>query len=414
MNYFIAAFAGLLAARLVAQLVLASLNRREVLRHRHQIPPAFAGVMDEETYRRSVDYTLEKNRFGMLEAGFEALLLAAVVLSGALPWLHQLFLGWFGAAAWAGALFVMTSVFLIGLPSLPLDWWEQFRLEERFGFNRSTPRLWLIDKAKGTAIGFLLGFPLLLLLLKLVDWLGSGWWLWGFGVFMVFQLLMVALYPMLIMPLFNKFEPLPEGELRERLVNLSERAGFKNRGIQVMDGSRRSAHSNAFFTGFGRFRRIVLFDTLIEQLKPEELEAVLAHEIGHYKRGHIPRMLGISTLLAFGAFWALAKLAESPRFLDAFGFGEPSMAAAFLLFMLLAGLVTFWLAPAFNLLSRIHEFEADAFARAAMGRAEPLVGALRKLSEKNLSNLTPHPVFSGFYYSHPTLHEREVALRSAP
>lgn len=286
-------------------------------------------------------------------------------------------------------------------------------MEERFGFNKSTPGLWIADKFKGLALVFVIGFPLLWALLSLVDWAGGSWWIWGFGLMFGFQLLMLVLYPKVILPLFNKLTPLPEGELRTRLLALSERTGFKASTIEVIDGSKRSGHSNAYFTGFGRFRRIVLFDTLIAQLAPEELEAVLAHEVGHYRCGHIPKMIAMSAATLLGSFAAIAWLARSDWFNPAFGFPAYELAPSFLLFGLLSGAVMFWFSPLSNILSRKHEYEADAFAREAMGGAGPLTGALRKLSQKNLSNLTPHPWFSGFYYSHPTLVEREAALTKA-
>jgi STE24 endopeptidase len=230
---------------------------------------------------------------------------------------------------------------------------------------------------------------------------------------MVFQLVMVALAPRLIMPLFNKLTPMPEGELRERLLALAQRTGFRCAAIDVMDGSKRSTHSNAFFTGFGRFRRIVFYDTLLAQLTPRELEAVLAHEIGHYRREHVPKMFVLSGLASLAAFWLLAKLAGQDWFYTGFRFAPSAgMPVALLLFALMTGFVAFWLHPLSNAWSRHHEYEADAFARAALGEAAPLITALRKLHEKNLSNLTPHPAYSFFHYSHPTLLEREAALRA--
>jgi STE24 endopeptidase len=299
---------------------------------------------------------------------------------------------------------------LLSLPGLPFDWWEQFRLEQKFGFNKSTPALWITDKLKGTLLLFAIGFPLLAALLMVVRWTGEAWWLWGFALVFGFQLLMVVLYPKLILPLFNKLTPLPEGELRDRLMALGERTGFRAQTIEVIDGSKRSGHSNAYFTGFGRFRRIVLFDTLIAQLTAEELEAVLAHEIGHYRRGHIPKMITMSAVMLLVGFAVIAWLARSPWFNLAFGFPPGEVAPSFLLFGLLSGSVTFWFSPLFNLLSRKYEYEADAFARDAMHGPAAMIGALRKLAQKNLSNLTPHRWFSGFYYSHPTLVEREAAL----
>lgn len=400
----------LIGVRLMAELILAGLNRREVLRHRAAPPAAAAAIMDAGTYRRSVDYTLAKHRFGNLTMVFDAGVLALVLASGILPTLFGDVAAWAPAAQWDDALYILMVGVLLSVPGLPFEWWGQFRLEERFGFNKSTVRLWVTDKIKGVALAVAIGFPLLWGLLALVGWVGAGWWMWAFALLFGFQLLMVVLYPKLILPLFNKLTPLPEGALRDRLLALGERTGFRAATIEVIDGSKRSGHSNAYFTGFGRFRRIVLFDTLIEQLEPDELEAVLAHEVGHYKRGHIPKMLVVGAISQFAAFAVIAWLLRADWFLAGFGFPSGELAPALLLFGLLSGLVTFWFSPLSNLMSRRHEYEADAFARAAMGEARPLIGALRKLAAKNLSNLTPHAWFSGFYYSHPTLVERERAM----
>lgn len=401
--------------RLLGELWLAALNRRSVQQHAVVPPPAVAAIMDADTYRKAVDYTLAKNRFSVLQNSFDTGVLALVIFGGLLPILFAHMAAWApGAPKWDDAAFILAVGVLLSLPGLPFDWWAQFRLEERFGFNKSSPGLWIADKIKGLALTLLLGFPLLWALLSLVRWVGPSWWLWGFGLLFGFQLLMLVLYPKLILPLFNKLTPLPEGELKERLLALADRTQFKARSIEVIDGSKRSGHSNAFFTGFGRFRRIVLFDTLIQQLTPEELEAVLAHEVGHYRRGHIPKMLAVSAVLQFAAFAIIAWLARSDWFNPAFGFPAGELAPAFLLFGLLSGLVTFWFSPLGNLVSRRHEYEADAFAREAMGGPAAMVGALRKLAQKNLTNLTPHPWFSGFYYSHPTLVEREAALAVKP
>lgn len=402
--------AGLVIAKLLAELALAWLNRAEVRRHATQAPAAVVAIMDAETYRKSVDYTLAKNRFGVWSMIFDTGVLLLVLSSSVLPELFGNVGAWSPAGKWDDALFILFAGVLLSIPGLPFDWWGQFRLEGRFGFNKSTPSLWITDKLKGLALMFVLGLPLLWALLSLVGWVGNAWWLWAFGLMFAVQLLMMVLYPKLIMPLFNKLTPLPEGELRTRLLALSDRTGFKAATIEVMDGSKRSGHSNAFFTGFGRFRRIVLFDTLIAQLTPEELEAVLAHEVGHYRRGHIPKTLALSAAIQLGAFAAIAWLARSDWFNPAFGFPAHELAPSFLLFGLLSGALMFWFSPLGNILSRKHEYEADSFAREAMGGPGPLVAALRKLSQKNLSNLTPHPWFSGFYYSHPTLVEREAAM----
>lgn len=410
-EYVLPVVLGLMVARLAAQVALSALNRREVLRHAENPPAAVAAMVDAETHRRSTAYTLAKNRFGLVSLFFEAGVLALVLSSGILPWLFAHVGAWAPAAKWDDAIFIIAALTLASLPGLPFDWWETFRLEARFGFNQSTPGLWLADKLKGTLLGFAIGFPLLWGLLALVAVAGATWWMWGFALLFGFQLLMVVLYPRLILPLFNKLTPLPEGALRERLFRLAERTGFQASTIEVMDGSKRSGHANAFFTGFGRFRRIVLLDTLLNQLTEEETEAVLAHEVGHYRRGHIPKMLATSAVLQFAGFWAVAWLAGSGWFNPGFGFPAGELAPAFLLFALTSGLVTFWFGPLGNRVSRKHEFEADAFAREAMGGPESLIAALRKLASKSLSNLTPHPLFSAVYYSHPALVERERVLR---
>jgi STE24 endopeptidase len=410
-NPVLALTAGLMLARLGGELLLSELNRAEVRRHAGAPPPAAASIMDPSTYARAVAYTLEKSRFGGLSSIFDAAILALAIFSGWLPAFYARVSAW-GApgAAWTGACFIFLTGFLLQVPSLPFDWWQHFRLEAKYGFNQATLGLWMTDKLKGLVLTLLIGFPLLWALLALVRAAGGAWWLWAFALVFGFQLAALVLYPKLILPLFNKLSPLPEGELRARLLALGERTGFRAAAIQVIDGSKRSGHSNAFFTGFGRFRRIVLFDTLVAQLTSDQLEAVLAHEIGHYRRGHVPKRLVLSSVALLAGFAVLAWLASRAWFNAAFGFPPGEIAPSFLLFGLLGGLVTFWFSPWLNLLSRRYEFEADAFARAAMGEAAPLVGALRGLAEKNLSNLTPHPWFSAFYYSHPTIVERERAL----
>jgi len=410
MNMILVIFVGLLLLKLSVELGLDRLNYNHVRNAAGPVPEAFSEFIDQETYDKSISYTLAKNRFGVVDTLFEAALLAAIMLSGLLPWLYGGIEDVLGRALWAQALNLFAIVVLLDIPSLPLEWWAKFRLEERFGFNKSTIKLWITDKIKGFFVSLLLGFPLLCLLLWLVEL--PLWWLWAFLVFFGFQALMLIIYPQFIMPLFNKFEPLKEGDLRRRLMALADRTGFRARTILVMDGSKRTGHSNAFFTGFGKFRRIVLYDTLMEQLEPEELEAVLAHEIGHYKLGHILKMMALSAIFILLGFRILAWLMNHSWFYTGFGFSADSgLAPALLLIGLLAGLVTFWLNPLVNHWMRHHEYEADAFARESMKDGRQLISSLRKLHEKNLSNLTPHPAFSRFYYSHPTLLERENALR---
>jgi len=408
----------LILARAAAELWLSRLNQRHVQAHK-EVPPAFRGVIDEATYRRSVDYTLAKERFGNVVDVFDAVVLIVVLFAGLLPWAFTRFSSGFGSSIWAMAGFLFATAVALNIVGLPFAWYSEFRLEERFGFNTITMRTWMLDRVKAFLLALLLGYPLLVLILKLIECTGASWWLWAAAVVIAFQLLLLLIAQALIMPLFNKFTPLPQGTLRDRLHALAQRTDFPTRNIEVMDGSKRSRHSNAFFTGFGRFRKIVLYDTLVAQLTEPELESVLAHEIGHYKKRHVLKLLAVSIAGVFVAFAMIAWLARQEWFYRAFGFehhagfAAVNVTPAILLFSLLAGTITFWLSPFTHIWSRKFEYEADAFARTIMGEARSLIQALRKLSEKNLSNLTPHPLYSGFYYSHPALLERERALRSA-
>jgi STE24 endopeptidase len=402
--------AALILLKWAAQIWLERLNLSHVRTHAGAVPEAFKGAVDETTYRKSVEYTLAKGKFDQIETTYQVAILLLILFSGVLPWAFNLFTRWLGSSAWAMAVFLFAVGLALSLPGLPLAWYDQFKLEERFGFNTSTQKIWWLDRLKGLLLGVILGYPLLVLVLKFVDWTGSLWWLWAWAALLTFQMIMAVLAPVLILPLFNKFTALPEGSLRDRLLKLAERTRFRARSIQVMDGSKRSRHSNAFFTGFGQFRKIVLFDTLIQQLAEPELEAVLAHEIGHFKKKHIPKMLTMSALTSLCGFYCLSLLAKQDWFYRAFGFAPGNIAPALLLFGLLSGLVTFWFSPLAHWWSRRYEFQADAFAAKTMNEPRSLVAALRKLNEKNLSNLTPHPIYSGFYYSHPTLLEREQAL----
>jgi STE24 endopeptidase len=409
----------LILARAIAELWLSRLNQRHVCARAKEVPSAFRGIIDQATYRRSVDYTLAKSRFGDIANMFDGVVLIAVLFSGVLPWVFGKFSASFGTSIWAMAGFLFFIGVALSILALPFAWYAQFKLEQRFGFNTATMNTWVLDRVKGFLLALLLGYPLLALVLKVIGWSGATWWLWAATIVIAFQLLLLLIAPAIIMPLFNKFTPLPEGALRERLFALAQRTGFPTRSIDVMDGSKRSRHSNAFFTGFGRFRKIVLFDTLIAQLSEPELESVLAHEIGHYKKRHVLKLLSVSIAGVFAAFAAIAWLARQEWFYRAFGFeyqpgfGAVNVVLAMLLFGLLAGPISFWLSPLIHVWSRHFEYEADAFAHAAMGQAQSLIQALRKLNEKNLSNLTPHPLYSGFYYSHPTLLERERALHSS-
>ena len=283
----------------------------------------------------------------------------------------------------------------------------QFAIGGIAGYAMGKFMVWMLNKIKGFVIGVVLFTPILALILYFTSKFSSTWWLWGFVAVALFQTLMIVIYPMFIIPLFNKLEDLPEGELKTALFDLAKRGGFFAKTIQVIDGSRRSAHSNAYFTGFGKFRRIVLFDTLINQLQQSELEAVLAHEIGHYRKGHIVKMIVVSYAMTFVMFAFLGYLADCRWFYEQFGFSQgQGIGSVLLIFALFSGAFTFWFAPVSNYFSRKREYEADTFAAELCGGGQPLISALKKLHKKNLGNLTPHPLYSAFHYSHPTLLER--------
>ena len=412
MNAFTYIVISLLGLKVVVELFLEWLNRTEVKANASAVPEIYRGIVDRKTYDKAVRYTLAKNGVNLFDTVYSSIWLYVFLVSGLLPIVYYGLTDFLSISIWGQSLVLFLMGMVLSLPSLPIDVWNTFRVESRYGFNRTSVGLWISDKFKGLVLGLVIAYPLLCLLLWLFEVLPNTWWLFGFVAFWIVQILMLLLYPRLILPLFNKLSPLPEGSLQERLMRLGERTGFTAKTIQVIDGSKRSGHSNAFFTGFGRFRRIVLFDTLIEQLEPQQLEAVLAHEIGHYKKRHIPKMLIMSTVMSFIGFACIGWLVDQAWFFSAFGFSiSNGMVPALILFLLVSGLFTFWLSPFMSALSRKHEYEADAFAREAMGGdPQPLVESLRKMHEKNLGNLTPHPLFSAFHYSHPTIIEREQAL----
>src|SRR5438067_1256976 len=372
----------LILARTITELWLSRLNQRHVRANANEVPQAFRGIIDVAAYHRSMDYTLAKNRFGDVAGMFDALLLITVLFSGVLPWAFGKFTANFGESVWAMASFLVVTGIALSVFALPFAWYAQFKLEERFGFNTTTMQTWVVDRVKGFLLALVLGYPLLALVLKLIEWTGANWWVWAAAVVIAFQLLLLLVAPAIIMPLFNKFTPLPEGALRGRLFGLAQRTNFPTRSIDVMDGSKRSRHSNAFFTGLGRFRKIVLFDTLIAQLKEPELESVLAHEIGHYKKKHLIKMVVFSALASLAGLCLLSLVAQQRWFFLAFGFQATSIAIALLLFGLLSGLFTFWFSPIGHWWSRRYEYQADGYAREVMNEPSSLIGALRKLNEK--------------------------------
>ncbi len=404
----------LIVAQWAASAFLEKLNRDHARVGPEALPEPIRLSLPPETLRKSIDYTLAKSTFTDISGLADSIVLVALIWSGWLPLSWNWSQSQLGTNVWWQSAWLLVVGLALSIPSLPFEWWGQFRLEARFGFNTTTLGTWIADRLKGMVLAAALGLPLLALILSLVGWVGPLWWIWAWAALLGFQVLVLFLAPVVIMPLFNKFTPLPEGPLRDRLLALGERTGFNARTIQVMDGSRRSRHANAFFTGFGKFRKIVLYDTLISQLSEVELEAVLAHEIGHHRRKHIPQRLVWAAVTSLIAFGLIGYLAKGGALGVTFGFPSgTSVAPTLLLFALISPAVLFWTTPLGNLWSRKHEYEADAYARDAVGDPGPLIGALRKLSEKNLSNLNPHPWYSTFHYSHPTLVEREQALRAA-
>ena len=401
----------MLAAKFIAATCLDILNMRSVRAHSGDIPESFKDFMDFDTYRKGISYTLDKTKFGIFESFCGLIFLSLVLALWILPKMFDLGMDAFGVSVFGQAVTLIAMAVVLSLPDLPFELYSQFVIEQEYGFNNSTIKLWIADKFKSLLVGLVLGAPILTLLLWFSESFKQTWWIWGFIAVAIFQILMIIVYPRFIIPLFNKLEGLPDGELKERLFDLADRGGFKARTIQVIDGSKRSSHSNAYFTGFGKFRRIVLFDTLIEQLDTPELEAVLAHEIGHYKKGHIVKIMAMSFAMTFLTFAIMGYLSNSEWFYLGFGFCEASgFGPVLLMYSLFAGAFTFWLTPIFNIFSRKNEYEADKFAASICGGSESLVSALRKLHKKNLGNLTPHPLYSAFYYSHPTLLERQEAL----
>lgn len=382
----------MLAAKFIAATCLDILNMRSVRAHSGDIPESFKDFMDFDTYRKGISYTLDKTKFGIFESFCGLIFLSLVLALWILPKMFDLGMDAFGVSVFGQAVTLIAMAVVLSLPDLPFELYSQFVIEQEYGFNNSTIKLWIADKFKSLLVGLVLGAPILTLLLWFSESFKQTWWIWGFIAVAIFQILMIIVYPRFIIPLFNKLEDLPDGELKERLFDLADRGGFKARTIQVIDGSKRSSHSNAYFTGFGKFRRIVLFDTLIEQLDTPELEAVLAHEIGHYKKGHIVKIMAMSFAMTFLTFAIMGYLSNSEWFYLGFGFCEASgFGPVLLMYSLFAGAFTFWLTPIFNIFSRKNEYEADKFAASICGGSESLVSALRKLHKKNLGNLTPHP-----------------------
>jgi STE24 endopeptidase len=404
-------FLFLFAADVFLDWLLTALNEKEVLRH-SELPPAFRGHFDEATFAKSRAYTLERSRFSKVSLAWSAATALFILFSGFLPWSESIARRLFGQGPFHGAAFLVGVTVFQSLLKLPFSIYSTFRIEGKYGFNTMTWGLYVRDLIKGSLLSLALGLPLLTLLLWVMAHAGPRWWLWALLLIVGFQLVMMVAYPIFIAPLFNRFKPLEEGDLKSSLLALAGALRFPAQGIYVMDGSRRSLHSNAYFTGFGRFRRIVLFDTLLRQMEAPELRSVLAHEIGHYKLKHIYKMLAAQVLMLGALLYLMSLALHWPPLYQAFGFQAPSLAAGLFLFLTVFSTLSTLFAPLQNHFSRKHEYQADAFAVKAEKNRDAMQSALIKLSRKNLSNLTPHPWYSAFHYSHPTLGERLRAIQA--
>jgi STE24 endopeptidase len=383
---------------------LASRHIRHVMRHREQVPAEFADKIALAAHQKAADYTVAKTRFGLVNAAWSGLVLIGFTLLGGLQALSTALLHVLGPGMAHQIGLIVAYAAIAGVLDLPFTYWFQFVLEQRFGFNKMTVKLWLADAVKGTLLGAVIGLPLLWVVLTLMDRTGALWWLYAWLVWSGFQLLLMVLYPSVIAPIFNKFTPLADDSLKSRIEGLMARVGFASKGLFVMDGSKRSAHGNAYFSGFGANKRIVFFDTLLERLLPAEIEAVLAHELGHFKLKHIVKRIAVVFALSLVFLALLGWLKNQVWFYTGLGvlplLGQNNDAMALLLFMLVLPVFSFPFAPLGSITSRKHEFEADAFA-ASHSDARDLVSALVKMYEDNASTLTPDPLHSAFYDSHP-------------
>jgi STE24 endopeptidase len=394
-------FLAALLAATATRLWLARRQIRHVRAHRDAVPPSFAESIPLAAHQKAADYTAAKTELGIVGTLVDAVLILALTLGSGVQWLSTTGSRWFEVGTLSQGTALLLGLFFIqGVVSLPLALYRTFVIESRFGFNRMTLALFFVDLLKQIAVALVLGVPLLLAVLWLMGRMGEYWWLYVWAVVTAFSIGLQLIIPPVILPLFNKFTPITEGELARRVAELLRRCGFKSRGLFMMDGSKRSSHGNAFFAGFGAAKRIVLFDTLVERLQPSEVEAVLAHELGHYKLHHIVKMLALGAAMTFAGLWVLGQLIGEAWFYTGLGVTTPSTAAALALFMLAGPEFTFLLHPLMTHYSRRNEFEADAYAR-GHAQSRDLVQALVKLYRDNASTLTPDPLHSAFYDSHP-------------
>ncbi len=411
-NAFTWLFLAALAAASATRLWLARRQVRHVRAHRDAVPGLFAEAIPRAAHQKAADYTVAKAKLGMIDVVISAALLLALTLGGVIQWLSDAWAGAFETGSVLHATALLLSILLLqALIGLPATLYRTFGVEARFGFNRMTVRLFIVDLVKHTLIALALGVPLLVAVLWLMGRMGEYWWLYVWIVWVLYSVLMMMAYPALILPLFNKFTPITEGELARRVAAVLSRCGFKSSGLYMMDGSKRSSHGNAFFTGFGAAKRIVLFDTLVSRLQPSEVEAVLAHELGHYKLHHVAKGMALTAGVSFAVLVALGQLIDQAWFYRGLGVSTEGNAAALALFFLVLPEFLFFLHPLTSLYSRTREFEADAYAVNHASAAD-LVKALVKLYQDNAATLTPDPLHSAFYDSHPPAATRIARLRT--
>ncbi|MDD5181522.1 MAG: M48 family metallopeptidase [Gallionellaceae bacterium] len=397
---FSAIFTSALILTTLARLWLARRHLAHIAAHRAEVPQAFRERIDLAAHQKAADYTSAKTRLAMLATLFEAALLLGFTLGGGIQRLAGFWQDTFTSPIAQGMAAIVSVLLLSGLLEAPFGLYRTFVIEARFGFNKMTLTLYLVDTVKGLLLGAVLGLPLLYGVLWLMERMGGNWWLYVWGVWVTFNLLLLFIYPAFIAPLFNKFLPLEDENLKARIENLLKKCGFTTKGLFVMDGSRRSSHGNAYFTGFGKTRRIVFFDTLLSRLAPEEIEAVLAHELGHFKHRHVMKRIVFIFAMSLAFLWLLAQLMQASWFYAGLGVTTQSTALALLLFFMVLPVFSFPLQPLMSFFSRKHEFEADAYA-AQQTAARDLASALVKMYQDNAATLTPDAVYSTFYDSHP-------------
>ncbi|MCX7138684.1 MAG: M48 family metallopeptidase [Proteobacteria bacterium] len=411
MHTFSLVFLAALALATATKLWLAMRHLAHIQRHRNTVPAEFSSDISVDAHHKAADYSCAKTRLGLFTTVFECALILVLTFGGGLQWLQEVTAGWLAPGVARGVALLVLLGTITSLLDLPVAWYSTFSIEQRFGFNKMTPLMFIADILKNAALAAALGIPLIACILWVMERAGDLWWLYAWLIWVTFTLLIQAVYPVWIAPLFNKFAPLDDAQLKQRIDDLLHRCGFKLQGIMVMDGSRRSSHTNAFFTGFGKTKRIVFFDTLLAKITPPEIEAVLAHELGHFKLRHVIKRIVWIFAASLAFLWLLAQLINQPWFYNGLNVQTPSTAMALVLFFLVLPQFIFLLHPLTSFYSRKHEFEADHYAARHASVAD-LISALVKLYKDNSATLTPDPLHSMFYDSHPPATLRIARLQA--